>query len=92
MSKTAIFKTKKFSQWMLSSEVKDCELINAVNEMKSGLIDARLGGNVFKKRVSLNGKGKRSGARTIVATKFSSKWFFIFGFKKMKSQTLITKN
>lgn len=50
--------------------------------MAQGLIDADLGGHVVKKRVALSGQGKRGGARTIVATKMSDHWFFLFGFSK----------
>jgi len=48
----------------------------------NGLIDADLGGQVVKKRVGFSGRGKRGGARTIVATKFAGRWFFLFGFGK----------
>ncbi len=50
--------------------------------MAQGLIDAELGGHVVKKRVALSGQGKRGGARTIVATKMTDRWFFLFGFSK----------
>ena len=42
----------------------------------------RFGGGVVKKRVALAGRGKRGGARTLVATNKGSRWFFIFGFEK----------
>jgi len=35
-----------------------------------------------KKRVALPGQGKRGGARTLVATRKASGWFFVFGFEK----------
>ena len=50
--------------------------------MVRGLIDADLGGGVVKKRVALAGRGKRGGARTLVATNKGSRWFFVFGFEK----------
>ena len=49
--------------------------------MALGLIDANLGGHLVKKRVALRGRGKRAGARTIVATKFEERWVFLFGFE-----------
>lgn len=36
----------------------------------------------MKKRVALPGRGKRGGARTLVATRKASRWFFVFGFEK----------
>lgn len=57
-------------------------LRDAVNEMVDGLIDADLGGRVYKKRIALPGRGKRGGARTIVGTNLQDRWFFVFGFEK----------
>lgn len=50
--------------------------------MAKGLIDADLGGGVIKKRVGLAGRGKRGGARTLVATNKGNRWFFVYGFEK----------
>ena len=50
--------------------------------MDRGLIDADLGGGIVKKRVGLAGRGKRSGARTLIATNKGDRWFFVFGFEK----------
>lgn len=55
----------------------DDALIQAVSEMAQGLVDADLGGHVVKKRVALPGRGKRRGARTIVATNLGDRWFFL---------------
>jgi hypothetical protein len=77
-----VFRTRTFSRWMRKSGLTDEALCHAVVEMAQGLIDADLGGHLVKKRVSLPGQGKRGGARTIVATKMSDRWFFLFGFSK----------
>jgi len=77
-----IFKTRHFSRWMRKTELTDSVLCGAVEEMSQGLIDADLGGDVVKKRVGLAGRGKRGGARTLIATNKGSRWFFVFGFEK----------
>lgn len=77
-----VFKTRYFSRWMRKTELSDSALCAAVAEMVQGLIDADLGGSVVKKRVGLAGRGKRSGARTLVATNKGNRWFFVFGFEK----------
>ena len=77
-----IFKTRYFSRWMRKTELTDSVLCGAVEEMSQGLIDADLGGDVVKKRVGLAGRGKRGGARTLIATNKGSRWFFVFGFEK----------
>jgi hypothetical protein len=76
------FKTKAFAKWANGEGLEDDALASAVAEMEQGLIDARLGGHVIKKRVALPGRGKRGGARTLVAFKEADKAFFIFGFAK----------
>ena len=79
---TRVFKTRHFQRWMRKTELTDAVLCKAVQEMAAGLIDADLGGSVVKKRVGLAGRGKRSGARTLVATNRGDRWFFLFGFEK----------
>lgn len=77
-----VFKTRYFSRWMRKTELTDSMLCTAVVEMIQGLIDADLGGGVVKKRVRLAGRGKRGGARTLIATNKGNRWFFVFGFEK----------
>lgn len=77
-----VFKTRYFNRWMRKTELTDIALCAAVSEMEQGLIDADLGGGVVKKRVGLAGRGKRGGARTLVATNKATRWFFVFGFEK----------
>ena len=77
-----VFKTRHFSRWMRKTEPSDSALADAVNEMARGLIDADLGGGLVKKRLGLAGRGKRGGARTLVATNKGDRWFFVFGFEK----------
>lgn len=77
-----VFKTRTFARWMQKAGLLDNALRQAVTEMDQGLIDADLGGNVVKKRVALSGRGKRGGARTLVATNRGTRWFFMYGFEK----------
>lgn len=85
-----VFKTRHFSRWLKKSDLTDAALCQAVNEMVAGLIDADLGGDIVKKRVALPGRGKRGGARTLVATRKSSRWFFVFGFEKNEKANVST--
>lgn len=68
----------------------DPHLRQSVTEMEAGLIDADLGGQVVKKRIALPGRGKRGGARTIVATNRGDRWYFIFGFGKNERANIDT--
>ena len=76
------FKTRPFAKWASAEGLGDDVLAFAVAEMARGLIDARLGGQVVKKRVAFAGRGKRGSARTLVAFKQDEKAFFIYGFAK----------
>jgi hypothetical protein len=75
-------KTRYFERWARDAGLTDAALRKAVREMVAGVIDADLGGGVVKKRVALPGRGKRGGARTIVATNRSGRWFFMYGYEK----------
>ena len=76
------FKTRVFAKWADGEGLGDEPLASAVAEMEQGLIDAHLGGPVVKKRVALPGRGKRGGARTLVAFRQGDKAFFVYGFAK----------
>lgn len=85
------FKTRVFARWARKEGVTDRALLIAVTEMQSGLVDARLGGGLFKKRVALPGGGKRGGARTIVAGNFRDRWIFLYGFAKNERENIDQK-
>ena len=77
-----VFMTRHFSRWFGKTDLSVDALCRSVEEMERGLIDANLGGGIIKKRVALPGHGKRSSARTLVATNRANRWFFVFGFEK----------
>jgi hypothetical protein len=77
-----VFKTRFFSRWMRKTDLTEKALCDAVQEMIHGLIDADLGVGIIKKRVGIGGRGKRGGARTVLATNKNDRWFFVFGFQK----------
>jgi hypothetical protein len=83
-----VFKTRYFSRWMRKTQLTDLALCAAVAEMKLGLVDADLGGGVFKKRVAFPGRGKSGSARTLVATQKAQRWFFVFGFEKSERDNI----
>lgn len=86
-----VFRTRNFTRWMRKSGLTDAALCKAVKEMVAGLVDADLGGGVVKKRIALPGRGKRGGARTLVATNNGNRWFFLFGFQKNERANISTE-
>ena len=77
-----VFKTRTFARWSRKAGLADAVLLDAIDEMATGLVDADLGGRVYKKRVPLPGRGKRGGARTLLGSDLGERWFFLFGFEK----------
>jgi len=86
-----MFKTKTFTRWSRKAGISDEVLCTAVDEMTQGLIDADLGGRVYKKRVPVPGRGKRGGARTIIGSNLEDRWFFLYGFEKKDRTTVDTR-
>ncbi len=86
-----IFKTRFFERWMQKSGLSDDALLNAVAEMERGLIDADLGGGVFKKRIALPNRGKSGSVRTLIATNKNDRWFFVLGFDKNQRDNINSK-
>lgn len=86
-----VFKNKAFAKWAYKEGLSDKTLLIAVAEMEQGLIDADLGGGVFKKRVATT-KGKSGGGRTLIAYRFADKAFFVYGFtKNAKANITVTE-
>ena len=86
-----VFKTKTFERWAGKAGVTDDALLNAVAQMERGLIDADLGGNLYKQRVALPGRGKSGSTRTIIATRFAGVLFFLYGFEKNDRDNITAK-
>jgi len=68
--------------------LSDDALCVAIEEMARGLVDADIGGHVLKKRVAISGQGKRGGVRTLVATRWARRWFFVYGFRKNERENV----
>lgn len=90
-----ILATRYFSRFAKHEGLTNEKIIDAVNELVSGLHDGNLGGNVYKKRVGLAGRGKRGGARTIIAIKIAtdikSNAYLLYGYPKNKQADISTE-
>ena len=83
-----ILKTRSFKKWATRESLTDKHIAKAVAEMEQGLVDAELGGGLVKKRIAMGSRGKRAGARTIIAYQRHDKAFFVYGFKKNEKSNL----
>jgi hypothetical protein len=79
---TEVFKRKDFARWAAGEKLPDAALCKAVKEMESGLVDADLGGFLYKKRVARPGGGKSGGYRTLLSARIGSRYVFLHGFPK----------
>lgn len=88
---TDIFKTKPFSRWSKKEGISDDVLIVSVDEIEKGIVDADLGGHLFKKRVARPAQGKSGGFRTLIAYRENDKAFFLYGFGKGEKSNISSK-
>lgn len=77
-----ILKRRTFAKWQAGQKLPDAALCDAVKEMERGLVDAALGGLLFKKRVARAGGGKSAGYRTLLAARIGHRYVFLHGFPK----------
>ena len=84
----ATYTTRWFDRWARKQGLTTPSLCAAVREMTEGLVDADLGGGLFKKRIGRPGQGKSGGYRTLVATNKGDRWVFVFGFPKSERSNI----
>lgn len=81
-----VFKTKWFARFAKRAGIDDQTLESAIQSAiqraEKGIIDADLGANVIKLRVSRSGEGRSKGYRTIIAYKYRDRAIFFYGFAK----------
>ncbi len=82
------FKLKWFHKWARKEDISDNALQKAIQEMEQGLIDADLGGHVYKKRVRIKGRGKSAGVRILIAFQSKQMSFFMYGFTKKQRDNI----
>jgi len=83
--------TKHFSKWVTKQKIPAKDLLITLQEIQDGNFDASLGGNIYKKRIRFDGKGKRSSGRTIICYKLNERAIFIHGFAKNEKSNLSKK-
>ena len=83
-----IFKTKVFSRFAYGEGIDDDSLREAVERAQSGLIDAKLGGDVIKQEIARPGQGKSRGFRTIILLRESHRAVFAYGFAKKNQENI----
>jgi hypothetical protein len=83
-----IFKTRWFTRFARRERIADKTLREAIERAERGMIDADLGGGLFKQRVAREGKGRSGGYRVIFAYLAGSRAFFLAGFAKSDQENI----
>ena len=83
-----LLKDPAFDRWARKERITDAMLRGAGDEIENGLIGARLGGFLLKKRIARPGGGKRGGCRTIVAYRQGNRLIFLHGFAKNEADNI----
>lgn len=78
----------EFAKWAAKAGLSRDAIRIAANEIEKGLVDARLGGFLVKKRVGRANKGKSGGFRTIVAHREADRMIFLHGFAKSDAENI----
>lgn len=86
-----VLKDLEFDDWAAEYNVTDAMLCDAAKEIEAGLVDARLGGFLLKKRVAAPGRGKRGSYRTIVGHRQGDRLIFVHGFAKNETDNITKK-
>jgi hypothetical protein len=83
-----VLKDVEFNNWAIEYGVTDEMLCVAAKEIEDGLVEARLGGFLLKKRVVAPGRGKSGSYRTIVGHRQADRLIFVHGFAKNETDNI----
>jgi hypothetical protein len=86
-----VLKLRGFARAARKEGVSDRALLRAAQEIDVGLIDARLGGCLVKKRLARVGGGKRGGYRLIIAYRQTDRVVCLFLFGKNERDNISSR-
>ncbi len=77
-----VFKNKSFREFAKKEGITDEALLDAIERVEKGQIDADLGGGVIKQRIARKGQEKSGGYRSIILLRLGYSAVFAYGFSK----------
>jgi hypothetical protein len=77
-----IFKNAWFVRFVRVQMISNAVLLEAVQRLEDGQVDADLGGGVVKQQIARPSQGKSKGYRAIILYRERDKAFFVYGFAK----------
>ena len=85
------YKTKWFTKWSAKKAIEDKALLDGIKLVESGIGGVSLGSGLYKIRLSLQGKGKSGGYRTLLIYKKEYIAIYIYGFNKSEQDNINDK-
>lgn len=85
-----VYKNKRFKKWQSENCIKNIQLLELVDEINIAPNKGKIG-QLYKKRIKMEGGGKSGGYRVIIAARIGINYFFMYGFKKNEKSTLNAK-
>lgn len=83
-----MLKVTAFNRWAKDAGLGDDDLQAAAREIENGLVDARLGGFLIKKRVAAGNRGRRGGYMVGFAYRQGDRLLFLHGFAKSERDNI----
>lgn len=83
-----VYATRWFERFARRERIESTVLIEAVERIMSGQVDADLGGEVFKQRIARPGAGRSGGYRSIIVVRKGTRAIFVDGFAKSRRDNI----
>jgi len=83
-----VLKTKGMIRFARRERISDSRLLEAIQRIELGLIDADLGGGLIKQRVAREGQGRSGGYRVIIGYRVAHRAVLLFGFAKNERENI----
>jgi hypothetical protein len=87
----SVYKNKPFARFARRARIADADLWKAALSANEGVVDADLGGGVFKQRIARAGEGKSGGSRTLLLLRRGDRAVYVFGFEKKDMANISAK-
>ncbi len=88
LARLRVFQSKWFHRFSRKEGIEESALMEAVDRVVAGQIDANLGGGVLKQRIARPGEGKSGGFRTVLLFRQGERAVFLYGFPKSERDNL----
>lgn len=83
-----VYLNRWFAKFARKEGLSAAALRDAVSRVEQGLVDADLGGGLFKQRVAREGGGRSGGYRSLIFFRAGDRAVFAFGFAKSSKASL----